>query len=58
MLKREHESIVSIDSMTHTELACLGLTTNSCSYKYQFVRQSCLTGPNGMKLLVLREANA
>ena len=24
----------------------------------QFARQSCLTGSNGMKLLVLREANA
>ena len=34
MLKRGHESIVSIDSMTHTELACLDLTTNSYSYKY------------------------
>ena len=34
MLKREHESIVSIDSMTHTELACLDLTIHSYSYKY------------------------
>ena len=34
MLKRGHESIVSIDSMTHTELACLDLTIHSYSYKY------------------------
>ena len=34
MLKRGHESIVSIDSMTHTELACLDLHIHSYSYKY------------------------
>ena len=32
--EREHESIVSIDSMTQSELACLDLTTYSYSYKY------------------------
>ena len=34
MLQHGHESITSIDSMTHTELAHLDLTTHSCSYKY------------------------
>ena len=53
------EQLPHLFSLVVIELLNLHQSRASILFSHnQFVRQSCLTGPNGMERLVLREANA